>query len=185
MTGLTIWLTGLSGAGKSTLANALHDEFQLQGHRVEVLDGDMVRQTLSKGLGFSREDRDENVRRIGYVARLLSRQGVIVIVAAMSPHRAIRDEVRDSHDAPFLEVFVDCAIDELVRRDTKGLYAKAFRQEISLSGVNETYEIPDHPDVTLHTHMERVGASVETILAAVEQKVGFKHRTARLFECAN
>src|ERR1700690_3492159 len=111
--GFTLWFTGMSGAGKSTLANLVADDLKARGHRVEVLDGDEIRTHLSKGLGFSKEDRDTNIRRIGYVARLLSRNGVIAISAAISPYRDVRDELRQAHDTPFIEVFVDCPIDAL------------------------------------------------------------------------
>src|ERR1700736_3478633 len=123
--GFVVWFTGLSGAGKSTVANALVAELARRGRHAELLDGDEVRTSLCKGLGFSKEDRDTNIRRIGYVARLLSRNGVIAIVAAISPYRDVRDEVRRDHEACFVEVFVDCSLEELVRRDTKGLYARA------------------------------------------------------------
>src|SRR5262249_57306869 len=113
------------------------------GRRVEILDGDEVRQNLSAGLGFSKADRDANIRRIGYVARLLSRNGVVAIAAAISPYREIRNEVRRAHEAPFIEVFVDCSLDELVRRDRKGLYSKALRGEIqNFTGVSDPYEPP-------------------------------------------
>src|SRR5947207_6548353 len=119
--GFTLWMTGLSGAGKTTLTTRLVSELRNQDLSIEVLDGDEVRTNRSKGLGFSKEDRDTNIRRIGYVARLLSRNGVVAITAAISPYREVRAEVRQSHDAPFVEVFVDCSLDELVRRDRKGL----------------------------------------------------------------
>jgi adenylylsulfate kinase len=118
--GFTLWFTGLSGAGKSTLARAIRDGIVARGRRVEILDGDEVRTTLSKGLGFSKEDRDTNIQRIGYVARLLSRNGVVAIVAAVSPYRGVRDEVRRAHEAPFVETFVACSLDELVRGTGKG-----------------------------------------------------------------
>src|SRR5512147_2229753 len=130
MKGFTLWFTGLPSSGKSTLARRVEDVLLERGMRVEVLDGDEVRENLSKGLGFSKEDRDTNIRRIGYVARLLSRNGVIAITAAISPYRDVRDEVRRAHESRFIEVFVDCSLDELVKRDRKGLYAKALRGEI-------------------------------------------------------
>ncbi len=131
--GLTLWFTGLPGAGKSTLARRVAETLVGRGLRVELLDGDEFRASLSSDLGFSKEDRDINVRRIGFVARLLSRNGIVAIVAAISPYRAIRDEVRRQHEAPFVEIFVDCSLDELIRRDTKGLYARALRGEIDHS----------------------------------------------------
>ena len=127
--GFTLWFTGLSGAGKSTLANLAADELRKRAHRVEILDGDEVRTNLSKGLGFSKEDRDINIRRIGYVCNLLARNGVIAISAAISPYREVRDEVRGLHQR-FFEVFVRCTIDKLVERDVKGLYKKALAGEI-------------------------------------------------------
>src|ERR1700730_9090143 len=146
-TGFTVWFTGLSGAGKSALAPALRSEIQGRGRRVEVLDGDEVRASLCKGLGFSKEDRDTNIRRIGYVARLLSRNGVIAIVAAISPYRAVPDEVRRDHEACFVEVLVDCSLEELMRRDTKGLYARALAGTLkNLSGVSDPYEPPLTPE---------------------------------------
>ena len=129
--GFTLWFTGLSGAGKSTLSEAIADELRKRGHRVERLDGDEVRQRLSRGLGFSKEDRDENIRRIGFVARLLSRNGAVAVAAAISPYQALRDEIRREHDAPFIEIFVDCPLDALVKRDPKGLYAKALSSRTS------------------------------------------------------
>jgi len=167
--GFTLWLTGLSGAGKSTLAQAVRQLLADRGHRVEVLDGDEVRRNLSRGLGFSREDRDTNIRRIGFVARLLSRNGVVAIVAAISPYREIRDEVRRAHEASFVEVFVDCPLDVLIRRDTKGLYARALRGEIShFSGISDPYEPPGAPDIVVHTDHEAVEQSTARIVSWLE-----------------
>ncbi len=169
--GFTLWFTGLSGAGKSTLAQAIRDDLVARGRRVEVLDGDEVRTTLSKGLGFSKEDRDTNIRRIGYVARLLSRNGVVAITAAISPYRDVRDEVRRAHEAPFVEVFVDCSLDELVRRDRKGLYAKALRGEIEhFTGVSDPYEAPRAPELHLRTDRESADESRASILIWLEQQ---------------
>jgi adenylyl-sulfate kinase len=168
--GFTLWFTGLSGAGKSTLAAALRDEIRARGRRVEVLDGDEVRTNLSKGLGFSKEDRDTNIRRIGYVARLLSRNGVVVITAAISPYRDVRDEVRRLHEAPFVETFVECSIDELVRRDAKGLYAKALRGELpNFTGISDPYEPPPSPDIHVRSDRETVAESRSSILAFLER----------------
>ena len=163
--GFTLWFTGLSGAGKSTLSQAVGDELRRRGRSVERLDGDEVRQRLSRGLGFSKEDRDENIRRIGYVARLLSRSGAVAIAAAISPYRDARDEIRREHDAPFVEIFVDCPIDALVKRDPKGLYAKALRGEIAnFSGISDPYEPPVSPEITVHTDTETIEASRDAIL---------------------
>jgi adenylyl-sulfate kinase len=163
--GFTLWFTGMSGAGKSTLAAAIRDELRARGHRVEVLDGDEVRQNLSKGLTYSREDRDINIRRIGFVARLLSRNGVVAIAAAISPYKELRDEVRRQHEAPFVEILADCTLDELIRRDVKGLYGKALRGEIEhMTGVSDPYERPEYPEIAVHTDRENVGQSLGTIL---------------------
>ncbi len=167
--GFTLWFTGLSGAGKSTLSQAVADELKRRGHQVERLDGDEVRQRLSHGLGFSKEDRNENVRRIGFVARLLSRSGSVAIAAAISPYRDVRDEVRGEHDAPFVEIFVECPLDALVKRDPKGLYAKALRGEIAnFSGVSDPYEPPLAPEITVHTGHETADASRDVILRWLE-----------------
>ena len=166
--GLTIWFTGLSGAGKSTLAHALEAELRAQGRKVEILDGDIVRENLSKGLGFSKEDRDTNIRRIGFVANLLTRNGVVVLVAAISPYREIRDEVR-AMVGRFLEVHVDCHLDELVRRDVKGLYKKALAGEIAnFTGVSDPYEAPLQPEVRVDSAAETIEESLARVLAAIE-----------------
>jgi adenylylsulfate kinase len=163
--GFTLWFTGMSGAGKSTLAAAVRDELLTRGYRVEVLDGDEVRQNLSRGLSFSRADRDTNIRRIGLVARLLSRNGVVAIAAAISPYRELRDEVRRLHEAPFVEILADCPLDELIRRDSKGLYARALRGEIlHMTGVSDPYERPESPEITVHSDRESVEESLNTIL---------------------
>src|ERR1700674_946589 len=127
--GFTLWFTGMSGAGKSTISNLLESKLRALGAKVEVLDGDVVRTHLSKGLGFSKEDRDENIRRIGFVCELLSRNGVIAIVAAISPYRALRDEVR-ARIPNFVEVYMECPVEVLIERDVKGLYKKALSGEI-------------------------------------------------------
>ena len=168
--GYTLWFTGLSGAGKSTLAQKVRHTLASRGRRVEVLDGDEVRTNLSKGLGFSKEDRDTNIRRIGYVARLLSRNGVVAITAAISPYRDVRDEVRRAHDARFVEVFVECSLDELVRRDAKGLYAKALRGEIqNFTGVSDPYEPPHAPDIHVRSDRESADESLAHIVAWLEK----------------
>jgi sulfate adenylyltransferase/3'-phosphoadenosine 5'-phosphosulfate synthase len=168
--GVTIWLTGLSGAGKSTISTALASELEMRGKRVEILDGDVVRENLSKGLGFSKEDRDENIRRIGFVAQLLTRHGAFVLVAAISPYRGVRDEVR-SRIGDFVEVHVDCSIKELSRRDVKGLYAKALSGEIkNFTGVSDPYEAPLHPEAVVSSETQTVGESVADILGALQAR---------------
>jgi adenylylsulfate kinase len=162
--GFTLWLTGLSGAGKSTLAAAVSAELGRRGIPVEVLDGDEVRQNLSKGLGFSRQDRDTNIRRIGYVAKLLTRNGVAVITAAISPYRGIRDEVRNQIGA-FIEVYVKASLDECIRRDTKGLYRKALAGEIpQFTGVSDPYEEPLAPELVIDTEREEIADSAFRVI---------------------
>src|ERR1700734_3874814 len=140
--GFTIWLTGMSGAGKSSTSKLLEKYFRDRGANVEVVDGDVVRTFLSKGLGFSKEDRDENIRRIGFVCELLSRNGVIAIAAAISPYRAVREELR-ARIPNFVEVYVECPIEVLAERDVKGLYKKALAGEIPhFTGVSDPYEPP-------------------------------------------
>ncbi len=167
--GFTLWFTGLSGAGKSTLANMVAEQLLSRGHRVEVLDGDEIRTNLSKGLGFSKEDRDTNIRRIGYVARLLSRNGVVAITAAISPYREIRDEVRKTHGR-FFEVYVKCSLEKLVERDVKGLYKKALKGEIaSFTGVSDPYEEPHNPELVLQSDRETPAESLARLLARLEE----------------
>ncbi len=173
--GFTLWFTGMSGAGKSTLAQAVAEELRRRGHRVEVLDGDEVRTNLSKGLGFSKEDRDANIRRIGYVCKLLARNGVIAISAAISPYREVRDEVRRQHER-FVEVFVKCPLETLVERDVKGLYKKALAGEIpNFTGVSDPYEEPLSPEVVVESHIESVDESLRKLLARLED-LGFISR---------
>jgi adenylylsulfate kinase len=170
--GFTLWLTGLSGAGKTTLTEKLIPELRGRGLRVEVLDGDEVRTNLSKGLGFSKEDRDTNIRRIGYVSRLLARNGIGVITAAISPYREVRDEVRraiEGDEARFIEVFVKCPIEVLQERDVKGLYKKALAGEIKeFTGVSDPYEEPLAPEVVVETNVESVETSASRIIRELE-----------------
>ncbi|HEX8136971.1 MAG TPA: adenylyl-sulfate kinase [Pyrinomonadaceae bacterium] len=172
--GFALWLTGLSGAGKTTLTERLVPELRLRGLGVEVLDGDEVRMNLSKGLGFSKEDRDTNIRRIGYVARLLARNGVGVFAAAISPYREVRDEVRraiEADGAAFIEVYVKCPVEELARRDVKGLYKKALAGEIKeFTGVSDPYEEPLAPEVTVETDIETVETSAARIILELERR---------------
>jgi adenylyl-sulfate kinase len=149
--GFTVWFTGLSGSGKSTIAELLCAELERRGVRWELLDGDVVRTHLSKGLGFSREDRDANILRIGWVAERLTYHGVAAVCSAISPYRAIRDEIR-KHVDRFVEVYVDCPLEECIRRDRKGLYAKALTGEIpNFTGVSDPYEAPENPEVVVET----------------------------------
>ena len=165
-----VWFTGLSGSGKSTLAEQLAPVLRERGMDVEVLDGDEVRTHLSKGLGFSKEDRDTNILRIGYVAKLLARNGVAVITAAISPYSETRNEVRGWVDH-FVEVHVDCSLDELVRRDVKGLYKKAIAGEIDhFTGVSDPYEAPLHPEVRVDSETQSVEQSLAAILDDLKQR---------------
>ena len=169
MSGFVVWFTGLSGAGKSTLAELLKVEIEGRGRHVEVLDGDEVRTHLSKGLGFSKEDRDTNIRRIGYAARLVARSGGVAITAAISPYREVRDEVR-AQTPGFFEVHVRCSVEELARRDVKGLYAKALRGEIgNFTGVSDPYEAPLKPEVAVDSEAESVEESFTRIVAQLER----------------
>ena len=167
-TGFVLWLTGLSGAGKSTIAAKLGPALAERGHRVELLDGDEVRTNLCQGLGFSREDRDTNIARIGYVAGKLAKHGVAVLVAAISPYRQARDLVRAEVDN-FVEVHVAAPVSTCAERDVKGLYAKALSGEIKhFTGVSDPYEPPLAPEVVLHTEAESVDESVEQVIAWLE-----------------
>jgi adenylyl-sulfate kinase len=167
-TGFTVWLTGLSGAGKSTLAAGLVQELEARGVTVEYLDGDVVRTHLSRGLGFTREDRDTNIERIGWVASRLTRHGAAVVVAAISPYRAARRSARTAVEAhgPFVEVWVDATVAECARRDPKGLYAKALAGEIDhFTGVSDPYEPPERAEVRLQTERITPAEGVAAVLA--------------------
>jgi adenylyl-sulfate kinase len=167
--GFTLWFTGMSGAGKSTISRALELRLREQGAKVEVLDGDVVRTHLSKGLGFSKEDRDVNIRRIGFVCELLSRNGVIAIAAAISPYRAIREEVR-ARIPNFVEVYVECPVEVLAERDVKGLYKRALAGEIPhFTGISDPYEPPANPEVVVNSSKETPEESVERIWATLER----------------
>jgi len=167
--GFTLWFTGLSGSGKSTLAERVRDTVLERGMKVEVLDGDEVRTNLSKGLGFSKEDRDTNIRRIGWVCHLLTRNDVVAISAAISPYKEIRDENRKLIGR-FVEVYCKCDIDTLKDRDPKGLYEKALNGEIkNFTGVSDPYEAPDKPEVIVDTANEDIEVSLNRIIATLEQ----------------
>ncbi len=168
--GCVIWFTGLSGAGKSTLARALEGELRRRGRLVEILDGDVVRTHLSKGLGFSKDDRDTNIRRIGFVCSLLSRNGVVAIAAAISPYASVRQEVREMCAGRFVEVFARASLPVLQRRDVKGLYKKALAGEIPhFTGISDPYEPPDDPEVTVDTDAQTPSESLAAIVSTLEQ----------------
>ncbi|MGF1542889.1 MAG: adenylyl-sulfate kinase [Pleurocapsa sp.] len=163
-TGVAIWFTGFSGAGKSTIAGALTDTLKSQGYRLEVLDGDEIRENLTKDLGFSKEDRDTNIRRIGFVAKLLVRNDTIVLIPVISPYRAIREEMRHNI-GNFVEVFVNAPLSVCEERDVKGLYKKARAGEIKqFTGIDDPYEPPTNPEVECRTDLEEVAESVDKII---------------------
>jgi bifunctional enzyme CysN/CysC len=167
--GLTVWFTGLSASGKTTLCRAVHERLAARGCRLEVLDGDTVRKHLSKGLGFSREDRNENIRRIGFVAGLLTRNGVIALAAAISPYRAVRDEVRASI-GDFVEVYVNAPLEVCEGRDPKGLYRKARAGQLpAFTGIDDPYEPPLHPEVECRTDRESLEECIAKVLAAIDR----------------
>jgi adenylylsulfate kinase len=168
MKGFTLWLTGLPCSGKTTLAKAVEETLLERGLPVEVFDGDDIRTNLTRGLGFSREDRDTNIRRVGYVCDLLTRNGVVSIAAVISPYQAIRDEVRQTIGR-FVEVFVDAPIEKLIERDVKGMYKKAIAGEIkNFTGIDDPYETPEKPEVHLHTDKESVEVSTDKIIKTLE-----------------
>ncbi|HYU59570.1 MAG TPA: adenylyl-sulfate kinase [Solirubrobacterales bacterium] len=169
--GFTLWFTGLSGAGKSTITGLLVAELERRGSKVEVLDGDIVRENLSKGLGFSKQDRDTNIRRIAFVADLLSRNDVPVVTAAISPYREIRAEARQLMDGRFIEAYVKASVEVCEQRDTKGLYAKARSGEIKeFTGVSDPYEPPENPELVLETEHETPEQSAQKIIAYLEER---------------
>jgi adenylyl-sulfate kinase len=167
--GFVVWFTGLSGSGKTTLAKMIVKDLQARGIRVERLDGDVVRQSLTADLGFSKEDRDKNIQRVTFVAKLLSRNGVGVLASFISPYRATRDWVR-GEVTNFIEVFVDCPLEECIRRDVKGLYAKALAGEIpEFTGVSDPYEPPLDPEVSINTAKESIEESCARIIVYLEE----------------
>ncbi|SEM89641.1 adenylyl-sulfate kinase [Paenibacillus sp. OV219] len=167
--GSVLWFTGLSGAGKTTTAMSVEKKLRERGRRVELLDGDELRTTVCKGLGFSREDRIENVKRIAYIANLLSRNGVDVLVSAISPYKEMRDYARQ-HIANYVEVYVNCPLHVCEMRDVKGLYAKARAGEIQhFTGITDPYEVPENPELTLSTSNGALEQNVQAVLAFLEQ----------------
>jgi len=167
--GAVVWFTGFSGAGKSTIADALTQKLKSGGYQLEVLDGDEVRENLTKDLGFSKEDRDTNIRRIGFVAKLLARNGVLVLVPVISPYRAIREEMRASIDN-FMEVFVNAPLSVCEKRDVKGLYKKVRAGEIGqFTGISDPYEPPTNPEVECRTDLEELSESVDKIFNKIKE----------------
>jgi adenylylsulfate kinase len=169
--GFTLWFTGLSGAGKTTISKIVEERLRERGSKVEVLDGDVIRENLSKGLGFSKEDRDTNIRRIAFVADLLSRNGVPVITAAISPYRELRDEARELMGDRFIEVFVKASVEVCAERDVKGLYEKAFKGEIKeFTGVSDPYEPPLNAELTLDTEHDSAEEDAARVLSLLEER---------------
>jgi adenylyl-sulfate kinase len=167
--GFTLWFTGMSGAGKTTLAIAVEEILRDRGLKVELLDGDVVRTNLSKGLGFSKEDRDTNIKRIGFVCKLLTRNGVMAIGSAISPYREVRDFIRQDI-GHFVEVYCKCPMEVLIERDVKGLYKKALAGEIeNFTGISDPYEEPLNAEVVVNTDTETHQESVGKILARLEE----------------
>jgi adenylyl-sulfate kinase len=168
MKGFALWFTGLPCSGKTTLAKNVEEILLERGLPVEIFDGDEIRTNLTKGLGFSKEDRDTNIRRVGYVCKLLARNHVVAIAAVISPYQAIRDEVRQSVGR-FVEVFVDAPLEELIKRDVKGMYKKALAGEIkNFTGVDDPYEPPEKPEIHVHTADETVEESTNKIIKTLE-----------------
>jgi adenylylsulfate kinase len=169
--GFCLWFTGLSGSGKTTITTLLVKEFRRRGSKLEVLDGDIVRENLSKGLGFSKEDRDTNIRRIAFVADLLSRNGVPVITAAISPYREIRDEARAKMNGRFIEIYTKAPLEVCEERDVKGLYAKARAGEIKeFTGISDPYEPPESPEILIETDKQSADESAQQILDHLEDR---------------
>ena len=167
--GFTLWFTGLSGAGKTTLAKLVEQELKSRGLGVERLDGDTVRQSLTRDLGFSKEDRDKNIERVTFVAKLLSRNGVAVLASFISPYRAVRQKVREE-TTHFVEVYVEVPLDEAIKRDVKGMYKKALSGEIkNFTGVSDPYEEPLDADIQVPTHLETDNESAQRIMTYLEQ----------------
>ena len=166
--GFVLWMTGLSGSGKTTIALILEVELKNRGVKVERLDGDIVRQSLTKDLGFSKEDREQNISRVTFVAKLLSRNGIACICSFISPYQAIRDRVRDE-TTNFIEVFVDASLDAVIERDVKGMYAKAISGEIpDFTGISDPYEAPENPDIHVRTDLQTPLESAGKILGDLE-----------------
>lgn len=167
--GVTVWFTGLSGSGKSTITKELAEQLKAKGCKLEILDGDIIRQNLTKGLGFSKEDRDENIRRIGFVSHLLTRNGVIVLVSAISPYREIRDEVR-KRIGDFVEVYVNAPLEVCEDRDVKGLYERARAGEIKgFTGIDDPYEEPLNPELECRTDKEELSESVAKVISKLQE----------------
>ncbi len=173
--GFVVWLTGLPGSGKTTIARSAAEKLREKGYRIEVIDGDWARKTISLGAGFTREERRVHLHRIAWVARLLARNGVIVLCSFVSPYRDVRRMIRDiiEEEVPFAEVYVKASIEEVMRRDPKGLYKRALKGEIKhMTGIDDPYEPPENPDLVLDTERESVEESVSKLLGFIEERFG-------------
>jgi adenylyl-sulfate kinase len=167
--GFTLWFTGLSGSGKTAMAKLIEQELRNRDLKVERLDGDIVRQSLTRDLGFSKEDRDKNIERVTFVAKLLTRNGVAVLCSFISPYRERRAKTRQEI-GEFIEVYVECSVEECARRDVKGMYAKAFAGEIKeFTGVSDPYEAPENPEIVCNTAHETVKESTAKVIAYLEE----------------
>lgn len=170
--GFVVWFTGLPGSGKTTIANGVAEVLKSKGYRVEVLDGDWVRKTISQGLGFTRKEREQHLIGVAWVARLLARNGVVVLCSFVSPYRDVRERVRRiiEEEVPFLEVYVKCSLRECIRRDPKGLYRRALMGEIkNMTGIDDPYEAPERPEVVVDTESSSVKECVETVLRKISE----------------
>ena len=171
--GFVVWFTGLPGSGKSTIANGVAEELRKEGYRVEVLDGDWIRKTINPDAGFTREQRRIHLRRVAWIARLLARNGVVVLCSFVSPYREVRAEIRsivEEEGIPFIEVFVKCSLEECIRRDPKGLYKKALRGEIQhFTGISDPYEEPENPDIVIDTEHDSIEMNIKKVLAKLRE----------------
>ncbi len=171
--GFVVWFTGLPGSGKTTLARGIAEKLKKKGFRVEVIDGDWARKTISLGAGFTREERRIHLHRIAWVARLLARNGVIVLCSFVSPYRDVRRMIREiiEEEAPFIEIYVQCPLEECIRRDPKGLYKKALRGEIKhFTGISDPYEPPENPDMIVNTVLHGVQENIEKIMSYISTR---------------
>ncbi len=171
--GLVVWFTGLPGSGKTTIASGVAERLREAGYRVELIDGDWARKTISLGAGYTREERRVHLHRIAWVARLLARNGVVVLCSFVSPYRDVRRMIRGivEEEAPFLEVYVKCSVEEAIRRDPKGLYARALRGEIKhMTGIDDPYEPPENPDLVVDTEQDSVDVNVEKVLELLRSR---------------
>ncbi len=171
--GLVVWFTGLPGSGKTTIASRAAERLREAGYRVELIDGDWARKTISLGAGYTREERRVHLHRIAWVARLLARNGVVVLCSFVSPYRDVRRMIRGivEEEAPFLEVYVKCSVEEAIRRDPKGLYARALRGEIKhMTGIDDPYEPPENPDLVVDTEQDPVDVNVEKVLELLRSR---------------